>query len=116
MTQLEMDFYNFVRQLNTFFHSSIVTEGIAQTKAGSKRSVVAEVTAVKNSISQLVTMMETKAPKKYSGEITEDMVRTEASLNPFWFMDVWVATHIARSTEITGKKMGLKEATKILAP
>ena len=116
MTQIEMDFYNFVRQLNFFFRSKIVSEAIAQTTEKNRRSVVAEVTAVRNSISALVLAMDTIPLQKQNVSVLSvGEVQRIAKLNPFWFMDVWIDTSIVRSTEIKGAKMNMKEATKLLA-
>ena len=44
-----------------------------------------------------------------------EIVMREASLNPFAFMNVYIATHMVSSTEITGAAMKLEQSKKKLS-
>ena len=100
----DFDFVGFMKQLNVFFNSSVVSDALNKTKPGSKRSVVDEVTQVKEAVSLLDQAMGSNQVR-ISGVVTKEAVMREALLNPFNFVVVEVGDE-----GIKGRKMKTQEA------
>ena len=111
MSHIEMDFYNFIRQIDHFFKGKIMIESVEKSNA---RIIAEKVVEVMEALDKLKQIMDYNQPKVLHGDVSDEQVRIEALLNPFNFMKVKVATHILGSTEIHAEKMNFDEARKRL--
>ena len=115
MTQIEMDFWEFVRQSRKFFSIDIGDIVQNRTPNYTRGKFIADALAKLNeAFRELENASVRDHPKKYPKEAALTTLPYERKGNPTFFTKVAIATHLIKTTEIKAVPITDREALNVL--
>ena len=115
MTQIQMDFWEFVKQSRNFFSIELVDIVQNRTPDSTRGKSIADALAKLNeAFTELEKARVKDHPKKYPLEAALTTLPHERKGNPTFFTKVAIATHLLKTTEIKAVPMTDREARNVL--
>ena len=115
MTQIEMDFWEFVKQSRRFFSVELVDTVQNRTPNYTRGKFITDALAKLNeAFSELEKARVKDHPKKYTKEAALTTLPYERKGNPTFFTKVAIATHLIKTTEIKAVPITDREALNVL--
>jgi hypothetical protein len=115
MTQIEMDFWEFVRKSRKFFSVEIIDIAQNRTPNYTRGKFIADALVKLNeAFTELEEARVMDHPKKYPLEAALTALPHERKGNPTFFTKVAIATHLIKTTEIKAIPVTDTEALNVL--